>query len=90
MHYTNKGHLIRTQLVDNGTGTGIHSAVLRATDGTVVFDGRAHCVSKHEVIYTSGTLASLNGDRIQSIQNPSEVVLGREIALQPRSRLRSL
>jgi hypothetical protein len=54
--------------VQDGTGTGIHSAVVCATGRAVVLESRAH-LAKYEVVYTSDPLARINGDRIQLIQN---------------------
>jgi hypothetical protein len=43
--------------------------MVRATGRAVVFDSRAHLVSKYEVVYTSDPPARINDDRIQLIQN---------------------
>jgi hypothetical protein len=50
-----------------GTGRdrdGIHSAVVRATGRTVVFESRAHLVSHDKVVYASDCPA-ISDDRIQ-------------------------
>jgi len=50
--------------VQVGTGTGIHSAVVRATGRAVVLKSRAYLVSKYEVVYTSDPPARISDDGI--------------------------
>jgi len=38
--------------------------VVRATGRAVVLGGRAHLVSKYEIVYTSDPPPRINGDRI--------------------------
>ena len=52
-------------MVRDGTGTGIHSAVVRATGRAVIFDGRTH-LAKYEVVYTNDPPARSNSDKIYS------------------------
>ena len=59
MTYLNKALLIRPQLVQDGTGDGIHSAVDRATGGAVVFESHAHLVSQYKVVYASNSPARM-------------------------------
>jgi protein-L-isoaspartate O-methyltransferase len=46
--------------VQDGTGTGIHSAVVRATGRVVVLESCAHLVSKCENVYTSNPVTRIS------------------------------
>lgn len=48
--------------------TGIHSAVVRATERAVVLESLAH-LANYEVVYTSDLPARINGNGIQLIRN---------------------
>lgn len=61
----NEALLTRSYLVRDGTGTGIHHAVVRATSRAVVLGSLAHLVSKYEVVYASDCSARMSDDRIQ-------------------------
>ena len=50
--------------VQDGAGTGIHSAVVRATGRSAVFESRAHLVLQDEVVY-AGDCPAISDDRIQ-------------------------
>ena len=54
--YINKTLLTKQQLVQDRTGTGIHSAVVCATGMAVVLSSRAYLVSKYKVVYIPAIL----------------------------------
>lgn len=52
--------------------TGIHSAVVRATERAVVLESLAH-LANYEVVYTSDLPARINGNGIQLIRNIAQI-----------------
>ena len=55
----------------------MHSAVVRATGRAVVLGGRAHLVSKYEVVYATDPPARISNDRIQVFRTQDSVLAGR-------------
>ena len=50
--------------VQDGAGSGIHAAVVRAAGWAVVFEYRAHFGEKYDVVYTVGPSARISDDRV--------------------------